>query len=65
MKKLNREGTNFIELVKFRAETDAILKTHLENAPRNALYISKTIQNELIDTIGNKILSQICEVIRR
>ena len=46
---------NFIEMVRFRAETDQILKNHLQNAPRNARYTSKTIQNELIEIIGKHI----------
>ena len=46
---------NFIELVRFRAQTDDVLRQHLQNVPRNALYTSKTIQNELIDIIGKQI----------
>ena len=41
---------NFVE---FRAEHDQILAQHLANAPRNATYTSKTIQNELIEVVGN------------
>lgn len=40
---------NFIELVRFRAENDDVLRTYLETLPRNALYTSKTIQNEMIE----------------
>lgn len=50
---------NFVEMVRFRAETDAILSKHLENAPKNAQYTSKTIQNQLIDVIGSHIRSEI------
>lgn len=39
---------NFIELVQFRAKTDEVLRSHLEKAPRNAMYTSKMMQNELI-----------------
>ena len=46
----HNEG-NFIELVKFRAETDSNLYDHLQNAPKNAKYTSKTIQNQLIDIV--------------
>ena len=56
---------NFIELVRFRAETDDVLRRHLEHAPINALYTSQTIQNELISIIGNRICNDIlCEVKR-
>ena len=60
----HNEG-NFIELVKFRAETDPILFNHLQNTPKNAKYTSKTIQNGLIDVVAeqihNEILSEIKE----
>ena len=36
---------NFVELVRFRAETDAVLAEHLAKSPRNKRYTSKTIQN--------------------
>jgi len=48
---------NFIELVRFRAQIDDALRPNLQNAPRNALYTSKTVQNELIDIIGKHIHS--------
>ena len=34
---------NFIEMVRFRAETDEILAKHLKNGPKNARYTSKSI----------------------
>ena len=37
---INQE--NFIELARFRAETDQILAEHLASAPRNVKYTSKT-----------------------
>ena len=52
---------NFAELDRFRAETDEILRNHLHNAPKNAKYTSKTIQNELITVIGDQIRSDIME----
>lgn len=50
---------NFIELVRFRAETDMVLAKHLMNAPKNAHYTSKTIQNQLISVIGTQIRNDI------
>ena len=32
---------NFIELIRFQAETDTILAEHLQNSPANAKYTSK------------------------
>ncbi|XP_065650443.1 52 kDa repressor of the inhibitor of the protein kinase-like [Hydra vulgaris] len=47
---------NFIELLNFRVDAgDSILKEHLLSAPKNSTYISKTIQNELIECCGNAI----------
>ena len=56
---------NFVELVRFRAETDPVLKRHLENSPKNAQYTSKTIQNQLIDIVGSHIQSEILDEIRK
>ena len=50
---------NFIQLVRFRAETDSILAKNLAESPKNACYTSKGIQNELIDVVGNSIHSEI------
>ena len=55
---------NFIELVRFRAENDEVLRTYLGTSPRNALYTSKTIQNEMIDVIGSAIEDQIIHEIQ-
>ena len=44
---------NFHYLLNFRVDSgDKILEEHLLNAPRNATYTSKTIQNEMITTVG-------------
>ena len=52
-------------MLAFRVDSgDAILQQHLENAPRNATYRSKTIQNEIIKTIGSYILSKISDEIK-
>ena len=34
----NKNG-NFLELVEFRARTDALLASHLQNAPKSARYM--------------------------
>lgn len=60
----SNEG-NFIQLVRFRAETDPILANHLAKSPRNAHYTSKTIQNELVGVIGNCIRGRIIDEVKR
>ena len=49
------EKSNFIALINYRAETDQILATHLQNSPPNARYLSPTIQNELLDICGRQL----------
>ena len=56
---------NLVELVRFQAETDPILSSHLSKSPRNARYTSKTIQNELVSVIGNSIQSDILHEVKR
>ena len=55
---------NFIELVRFRAETDSVLAKHLKNAPQNAKYTSKTIQNQMISIVGDHIRSELIQDIK-
>ncbi|EDO44081.1 predicted protein [Nematostella vectensis] len=56
---------NFQALLEFRVDSgDQILEQHLENAPRNATYISKTIQNQMISTVGAHILNNLSQEMR-
>lgn len=55
-KEASRNEGNFIQLVRFRAETYPILTKY---PPKNACYTSGGIQNELIDVVGNSIRSDI------
>lgn len=49
--KHDNEG-NFRELPKFRGQAeDQALGNYKNNAPKNATYLSKTIQNEIINLI--------------
>ena len=51
---------NFQALLEFRIDSgDQTLQHYLETAPRNATYISKTIQNEMITTVGAIILNHL------
>ena len=61
----NLQG-NFQALLEFRIDSgDVKLKEHLENAPRNATYRSKTIQNEIIETVGNYLSSKIIAEVKQ
>ena len=51
---------NFHALLAFPVDSgDKILEEHLLNSPRNATYVSKTIQNEMITTVGKYILDNL------
>ena len=55
---------NFQALLAFRIDSgDQTLQHHLESAPRNAIYISKTIQNEMITTVGAIMLNNLSQLI--
>ena len=57
---------NFIELLNFRVRAgDKVLEEHLKNAPKNASYISKTTQNELIKSCGQIITDTIINEVKR
>lgn len=62
----NTLGGNFQALLQFRIDSgDQILKEHLRTAQNNAIYTSKTIQNDIIyicgDLLRNKILKKVRE----
>ena len=61
----SREG-NFRALLQYRIQCgDNVLKQHLQDCNKNASYISKTSQNQLIDIIGKLILKQIIEEVKQ
>ena len=56
---------NFQALLEFRIDSgDQTLQHHLKTAPRNATYISKTIQNEMTTTVGAIIVNNLSQEIR-
>lgn len=52
---------NFRALLRYRMRGDQILKSHLENARKHATYISKDIQNELLQQAAKLIKVSISE----
>ena len=56
---------NFVELLNFRIRGgDKALEEHLSKCPKNATYISKTTQNELIECCGKVIVDQVLSEIK-
>jgi hypothetical protein len=61
---LNNVG-NFKELLIFRLDSgDDVLKNHFQNCPKNASFISKTTQNDLIDCCASVVLGKIVNAIK-
>ncbi|XP_013403337.1 52 kDa repressor of the inhibitor of the protein kinase [Lingula anatina] len=57
---------NFQKLIEFRVDAgDTILGTHCQDAPKNATYRSKTIQNELIDCCREIVITKIAEKVKK
>lgn len=56
---------NFQHFVNWKSKFDDTLKLHLDAAPRNATYMSPTIQNELTACCGADILETIVQKINR
>lgn len=54
---------NFRALLRMRAKTDTLLKSHLEKSGLNAKYISPTVQNEFIRICGSIIKKNIVQSI--
>ena len=60
----NNRG-NFLALVDFAVKSgNRILGDHLESAARNAIYTSKTTQNEIIECIGEHLRDKILKDIK-
>lgn len=53
---------NFRALLRFRIDSgDTVLEEHLNNGPKNSLYTSPSIQNDIISICGDLIKSKIVE----
>jgi hypothetical protein len=56
---------NFRELLRFRIQSgDTILESHLKQSSATATYVSKTVQNELIDCCGAEVVTAILTSVR-
>lgn len=60
----SRNRGNFLEILKLIASHDDIVKDRLVCRPRNAVYTSPIIQNELLHIMGEMVQSVICNKIQ-
>ena len=57
---------NFQAILDFRVDSgDMVLKEHFQTCPRNATYRSETVQNELIEIIGEHIFDSVLNEVRQ
>jgi len=49
----------FLELIQSLYKYDAVLKTHIYSGPKNAMYTSNIIQNDIINSIHNVIIQEL------
>ena len=60
----SRNKGNFLELVDIVSNHDSVVKNRLHVGPRNALYTSHSIQDELLKILSNKVVHTICEQVK-
>ena len=61
-----RNKGNFLALLDYSVKSgNSVLAKHLEEADRNAMYTSKTIQNEIIECIGEHIREGITSEVKK
>lgn len=56
---------NFLAILDLMSESDIILRNHLVYCKKNAMYTSKTIQNEIIGILGKWIRTSITKSLKR
>lgn len=49
----------FLELIQILYKYDTVLKTHIDSGPKNAMYTSNIIQNDIINSIHNVIIQKL------
>lgn len=61
---LAKNKGNFLELLHLISEHDPIVKSRLQDGPRNATYTSHVIQDELIHLLAKNVRMKICEEVK-
>uniref|UniRef100_A0A1X7U2P7 TTF-type domain-containing protein n=1 Tax=Amphimedon queenslandica TaxID=400682 RepID=A0A1X7U2P7_AMPQE len=55
---------NFLELIDLVSRHDSVVKNKIHDAPKNAIYTSHGIQNELLALLAKKKLHKICQAVK-
>ena len=60
----SRNKGNFLEILKFIADHDAVIKETIQDNPHNATYASPDIQNELLEVMGGLVRDKVCKAVQ-
>ncbi len=55
---------NFLELLNLMSDHDTVVKSRLQDGPRNASYTSHMIQDELVHLLAKNVRIKICEEVK-
>lgn len=55
---------NFLELLELVCEHDSVVNKRLHEGPRNAVYTSHSIQDELISILAKHVRAKVCEEVK-
>jgi hypothetical protein len=61
----SRNRGNFMELLHIISNHDTVIKGRLHDGPRNALYPSHHIQDELLKILSEKVIQIICQKVKQ
>ena len=61
----SRNKGHFLELVDIISNHDSIVKDRVQFGPKNAVYTSHGIHDEILKVLGKKVVHTICERVRR
>ena len=64
-KEKKEEDSNFTFFLKWKAKDNVQLASFLNNAPRNATYVSPQIQNQLIESLAHEIRERIVQEVNK
>ena len=56
---------NFLELLHLVAKHDSVVQQRFSNSPKNAIYTSPDIQNDLIHIMASMVRSKICSEVKK
>jgi len=63
-RKTQKNRGNFLEILDLVSRHDALVKKRLSQCPRNATYISKSTQNEILECLAEMVREEIIKEVK-